>query len=193
MAEPASPDVEAHLARISSSPAFANSARLRELLRHTVAESLAGRADSLKESVLGVTVFGRKPGYDSDANSIVRVEFARLRKKLEKYYKTDGANEALRIVFRKGTYAPEFAPRDQPAEPSFAGSLVVLPFTYLGTDPDDECFADGLTDELITALTRVPGLKVVARTSSFKFKGRADDIRGIGSKRGASAQPVPLP
>ena len=181
MAEPASPDVEAHLARISSSPAFANSARLRELLRHTVAESLAGRADSLKESVLGVTVFGRKPGYDSDANSIVRVEFARLRKKLEEYYKTDGANEALRIVFRKGTYAPEFAPRDQPAEPSFAGSLVVLPFTYLGTDPDDECFADGLTDELITALTRVPGLKVVARTSSFKFKGRADDIREIGS------------
>lgn len=181
MAKPAPPDIEAQLARIGSSPAFANSARLRELLRHTVAESLAGRADSLKESVLGVTVFGRKPGYDSDASSIVRVEFARLRKKLEQYYKTDGANEALRIVFPKGTYAPEFASVEQPAAATFAGSIVVLPFTYLGTDPDDECFADGLTDELITALTRVPGLKVVARTSSFKFKGRADDIRGIGS------------
>ena len=179
-------EIEAHAARIAESPAFQNSARLRELLRHTVAESLAGRKDSLKESVLGVTVFGRKPGYDSDANSIVRVEFARLRKKLEQYYETGGANESIRVVFPKGTYAPEFtrsasSPVDHLGELAFSGSVVVLPFTHLGTDFDDECFADGLTDELITALTRVPGLKVVARTSSFKFKGRADDIRGIGS------------
>ena len=179
-------EIEAHVARIAESSAFLNSTRLRELLRHTVAESLAGRSDSLKESVLGVTVFGRKPGYDSDANSIVRVEFARLRKKLEQYYETDGASESIRIVFPKGTYAPEFArpastPVDHPGEPGFSGSVVVLPFTHLGNDFDDECFADGLTDELITALTRVPGLKVVARTSSFKFKGCADDIRGIGS------------
>lgn len=179
-------EIEAHAARIAESSAFLNSARLRELLRHTVAESLAGRKDSLKESVLGVTVFGRKPGYDSDANSIVRVEFARLRKKLEQYYETDGANESIRVVFPRGTYVPEFtrsasSPVDHPGEPTFSGSVVVLPFTHLGTDFDDECFADGLTDELITALTRVPGLKVVARTSSFKFKGRADDIRGVGS------------
>lgn len=64
---------------------------------------------------------------------------------------------------------------------SSRASLVVLSFTYLGNDPDNEFFADRLTDELITALSRVPGLKVVARTSSFKFKGRANDIRGIGS------------
>ena len=175
------PEIQAHVARIGASPAFANSARLRELLQHTVAESLAGRNESLKESVLGVTVFGRKPGYDSDANSIVRVEFARLRKKLEQYYEADGANEKLRVVFSRGSYAPRFSRVDHPSDAVFAGSVVVLPFTYLGADPDDECFADGLTDELITALTRVAGLKVVARTSSFKFKGRADDIRGIGS------------
>jgi serine/threonine-protein kinase len=174
-------EIKAHLARLCESSALANSVRLRDLLRHTVAESLAGRTDSLKESVLGVTVFGRKPGYDSDASSIVRVEFARLRKKLEQYYESEGANETLRLVFPRGTYAPEFVRTDRPAEPAFAGSVVVLPFTCLGTDPDDDCFADGLTDELITALTRVPGLKVVARTSSFKFKGCADDIRGIGS------------
>lgn len=173
-------EIEAHVARIGSSPAFANSARLRELLGHAVAEALAGRGESLKESVLGVTVFGRKPGYDSDANSIVRVEFARLRKKLEQYYEREGASETLRVVFPRGTYAPKFLRTDQRAEPVFAGSVVVLPFTCLGADPDDESFADGLTDELITALTRVPGLKVVARTSSFKFKGHADDIRAIG-------------
>lgn len=174
-------EIETHLARLCDSSVFASSTRLRDLLRHTIAEALAGRSDGLKESVLGVTVFGRKPGYDSDANSIVRVEFARLRKKLEQYYEAEGAEEPIRVVFPRGTYAPEFVRPDCPAEAAFAGSVVVLPFTYLGSDPDDEYFVDGLTDELITALTRVPGLKVVARTSSFKFKGCADDIRGIGA------------
>jgi serine/threonine-protein kinase len=174
-------EIEKHLARVTASLAFGGSDRLRELLQYAVSESLGGRAASLKESVLGVTVFGRKPGYDSDSNSIVRVEFARLRKKLERYYETEGASESLRIVFPKGSYAPEFVEPGQAAEAAFSGSVVVLPFTCLGNDPDDDYFADGLTDELITALTRVPGLKVVARTSSFTFKGRADDIRAIGA------------
>jgi hypothetical protein len=72
--------IKAQIARISTSSVFVNSKRLCELLQHTVAEALAGRGASLKESVLGVTVFGRKPGYDSDANSIVRVEFSRYAK-----------------------------------------------------------------------------------------------------------------
>src|SRR5215471_2364639 len=178
---PSLPNIQQHLARITASSGFSNSERLRELLRYTVMEALEGRGASLKESVLGVTVFGRKPGYDSDANSIVRVEFARLRKKLEQYYEGDGARESWRILFPKGSYAPEFVRTEPEAALAFARSVVILPFTCLGSDPDDEYFADGLTDELITALTRVPGLKVVARTSSFTFKGRTNDIRGIGA------------
>lgn len=170
-------DIHEHVAKISASPGFSNSQRLRELLEYTVTEALGGRGASLKESVLGVAVFGRKPGYDSDASSIVRVEFARLGKKLEQYYDSEGTREGRRIVFPKGSYAPESVRNEAAAPPAFAGSVVVLPFTSLGGKPDD--FADGLTDELITAFTRVPGLKVVVRTSSFTFKGRADDIRGI--------------
>src|SRR5215470_15593720 len=179
---PSLADIQEHLARITGSSGFSNSERLRELLRYTVTEALEGRGASLKESVLGVTVFARKPGYDSDANSIVRVEFARLRKKLEEYYKGEGVRESWRILFPKGSYAPEFVRTEPGAAPTFEGSVVILPFTCPGSDPDDEYFADGLTDELITALTRVPGLKIVARTSSFAFKGRAHDIRGIGAK-----------
>src|SRR6266849_884481 len=176
-------DIQEHVARITASSGFRNSERLRELLRYTVTEALPGRGSSLKESVLGVTVFGRKPGFDSDANSIVRVEFARLRKKLEQYHHAEGAHERWRILFPKGSYAPEFVRVESAAATAFAGSVVVLPFTCPGSNnPDDEYFADGLTDELITALTRVPGLKVVARTSSFTFKGRSNDIRGIGAR-----------
>lgn len=175
-------EIREHVARITVSSGFGNSDRLRELLRYAVDRALEGQSSSLKESVLGVAVFGRKPGYDSDASSIVRVEFARLRKKLAHYYDAEGADENWRIVFPRGSYAPEFVPKpDRASAPAFAGSVVVLPFTCLGGSADDEYIADGLTDELITALTRVPGLKVVARTSSFTFKGRADDVRGIGA------------
>ncbi len=58
-------------------------------------------------------------------------------------------------------------------------SIVVLPFSNL-SDPKDDAFSDGLTEELIDSLTRVPGLHVVARTSSFRYKGKTEDIRDIG-------------
>jgi len=62
-------------------------------------------------------------------------------------------------------------------------SIVVLPFLNRSDDPgkDTEVFSDGLTDELIDLLGRVPGLHVVARTSAFQFKGQALDIRKIGN------------
>jgi adenylate cyclase len=63
------------------------------------------------------------------------------------------------------------------AEP---GSIAVLPFVDLSPDADAEYFGDGIAEELIGALGRVPGLKVVARTSAFQFKGRAMDVREVG-------------
>jgi TolB-like protein/tetratricopeptide (TPR) repeat protein len=68
----------------------------------------------------------------------------------------------------------------QLTESGSAGSIAVLPLIHQGSNPDDEYFADGLADELITALSHVPGLKVVARTSSFAFKGLSPDAREIG-------------
>lgn len=63
-----------------------------------------------------------------------------------------------------------------------AQSLAVLPFVDLSPDRSNEYFSDGLTEELIDALTRVPGLRVVARTSAFQFKGKTEDIREIGRR-----------
>jgi TolB-like protein len=58
-------------------------------------------------------------------------------------------------------------------------SIAVLPFANLSGDVDNEYFSDGLAEELINELAHVPGLKVVARTSAFAFKGKQEDIRGI--------------
>lgn len=61
-------------------------------------------------------------------------------------------------------------------------SVAVLPFVNLSTDKENEFFSDGVTEEIINALTRVNGLKVTARTSSFAFKNRNEDIRLIAEQ-----------
>ena len=66
-------------------------------------------------------------------------------------------------------------------------SIVVLPFFDLSPQKDQEYFSDGLTEEIIDALSRVPNLHVVARTSAFAFKGKANDIRQIGQQLNVSA------
>lgn len=66
-------------------------------------------------------------------------------------------------------------------------TIAVLPFVNMSADPENEHFSDGITEELINALTKVEGLQVTARTSSFAFKGRSEDVRKIGKELGVSA------
>ncbi|CAN5329431.1 hypothetical protein BH10PSE6_BH10PSE6_30820 [soil metagenome] len=63
-------------------------------------------------------------------------------------------------------------------------SLAVLPFANLSSDPEQEFFADGLTDEIIATLSKIPGLIVIARSSSFAYKGMPTDVRRIAGDLG---------
>jgi len=63
-------------------------------------------------------------------------------------------------------------------------SLAVLPFQNMSGDPEQEYFADGIVEDIITALSRVHWLFVIARNSSFTYKGRAVDIKLVGRKLG---------
>ena len=65
-------------------------------------------------------------------------------------------------------------------------SIAVLPFANMGRADDDEYFSDGLADEIINALTQVAGLKVIARTSAFAFKGKNEDVRRIAEALGVT-------
>src|SRR5688500_2775872 len=60
--------------------------------------------------------------------------------------------------------------------------LAVLPFVNMSADPENEYFSDGITEELLNALTKVEGLQVTSRTSAFAYKGKHDDVRDIGIK-----------
>jgi TolB-like protein/DNA-binding winged helix-turn-helix (wHTH) protein/Tfp pilus assembly protein PilF len=65
-------------------------------------------------------------------------------------------------------------------------SIAVLPLTDLSPGKDQEYFSDGLSDELITDLAKTPGLKVVARSSAFQFKGKNEDLRTVAQKLGVA-------
>lgn len=92
------------LDRILSSPEFAAAGRLSQLLRYLGEHSLAGSEGQLKETVIGVEVFGRDPGYDPKVDSVVRGEVRRLRLKLAEYYAGSGKQERGRLEIPKGGY-----------------------------------------------------------------------------------------
>jgi len=76
-----------------------------------------------------------------------------------------------------GTVQPSLPLPDKP-------SVAVLPFTNMSSDPEQEFFADGIAEDVITALSRYPSLFVIARNSCFTYKGRAVDVKQVGRELG---------
>ncbi len=72
----------------------------------------------------------------------------------------------------------------EPHEPQ--PSIAVLPFANMSADRDNEYFSDGLAEEIINVLAHIPGLKVIARTSAFAFKGKQEDVRRIAETLGVA-------
>jgi serine/threonine protein kinase/Tfp pilus assembly protein PilF len=83
----------------------------------------------------------------------------------------------MRNELRDLQHASDRGDRETP--PADQSSVAVLPFANLSADPDNQYFSDGLAEELINALTRVPGLRVASRTSTFRFRGGDVDIRRV--------------
>jgi len=191
-------EVRAQLERILQSRSFRNSERLQRFLKFAVECALEGTTDHLKESVLGRTVFDRGSEYDPRTDSIVRVESQRLRKRLREYYEVEGRADPVSIVFQPGSYVPAFAnltltdggaregrsdaPQARSPSPQ---TVAVLPLSNQSADPEQEYFCDGITDDVIYALSCISGLNVIGHTSVFALKGAAQDARQIGARLGA--------
>jgi serine/threonine-protein kinase len=79
--------------------------------------------------------------------------------------------------------------QDEPGRvaPARTRSIAVLPFVNATPDPENEYLSDGITDELIDALSKVRGLRVASRTSVFALKGKVQDVRAVGALLGSSA------
>ncbi len=183
-----------------------------KLLRFVVERHLEGHDHELKESVIAVEVFGRRPDYDPKHDPIVRTEARLLRTRLDEYYSVEGKGDVLVIELPKGGYVPTFrriekSPATIPVRSLWLAAalgciglivaavgwwhfahaitpmpIAVLPLINLSQDPSNEYFADGLTDEIIRNLSIIDGLAVRSQTSSFVFKGTPRNIREAGKQ-----------
>jgi adenylate cyclase len=176
--------IHAELDRVLASSTFVRSKRLGRFLRFTVEQCLEGRQNSLKEYLVGVEVFNKMETFDPRIDSIVRVEARRLRSKLERYYQTEGREDQIVIQFRKGSYVPVILTREQyqaygyveGASHTRSGkkSIAVSRFTNLGVDPAYSFFCSGITEDIVSALTKLPDFRIVARHSGIP---NADEVK----------------
>ncbi|HLK66998.1 MAG TPA: tetratricopeptide repeat protein [Bryobacteraceae bacterium] len=182
--------VRIQLEKILAHNLFARSERMGRFLRLAVERALDGKADELKEYLIGVEVFDRKQSYDPRVDPIVRVEARRLRSKLEAYYSADGQSDPILIEFPRGSYVPKIREAAAILEPTSPAAVpprsvpdvaatAVLPFANLSASGDYEYFSDGLTEELIHALTKLPGMRVVAWNTAAQLRDRQQDLREI--------------
>jgi serine/threonine-protein kinase len=178
--------VRAELKKILESGGFRNSERMQRFLRIAVERTLDGATGQLKEFALGHDVFDRGKDYDSRTDSIVRVEARRLRKKLRAYYEGEGLLDTVVITFHPGKYVPSFSSGSARAtvgaedrlDPKAVG---VLPFSNLSSDPEQNYFCDGISEDIIDALSTVSDLRVLGRGATFMFRGPGNDPRIIGT------------
>jgi hypothetical protein len=104
-------EVLAALERVRRSQTISGSEKLVQFLSFVVQTTLNGNAGYLKETVVGVFVFGRAPDYDPKADTVVRSQAWRLRSKLSEYYQAEGADDPLIIDIPRGSYVPVFVRR----------------------------------------------------------------------------------
>jgi hypothetical protein len=103
--------------RVAESAYFRKGPKLRAFLLYVCENTLLGRPENVTAQLIGCKVFGRRPEYDLNDDTIVRVEARELRKRLEAYFAAEGRNEPMIIEIPKGTYVPVFRPREQAAAP----------------------------------------------------------------------------
>ena len=186
--------VRNQLERVLSADGFKRSPRMAGFLRFVVSETLAGNAGRLKEYVIAVDVFNRDTSFDPNTSAVVRVEAGRLRHRLQEYFLGPGRDDPIEIALPPGSYVPGFKTRSRHEDPGPGSkaplalpdkpSIAVLPFTNIGEDTKQDYFADGIAEDLITALSHIRWMFVTARNSSFAYKGQSPDVRKVGQELG---------
>ena len=145
-------------------------------------EMLTGRKPFQGENLLALSkaiLEGQPPPLSGAASAVQSVVDRALFKDRTGRY---GSVGSLAVELHEAKRSPSIF---TPAEPDIP-CIAVMPFANMSADPEQEYFCDGMTEELINALTKLADLRVVARTSAFQFKGQALDLREVGRKLGAT-------
>jgi len=159
-------EIRSELDLILRSRAFAQSHRIRRFLEFVVEEHLLGQPQRLKEYVIGLEVFDRREAFDPRVDSIVRVEARRLRNKLEEYYRSEGREDPVRILLRKGSYIPFFEYRSASTNgvtPVQKRSLEIAPFSFVNPGPNAETLAEEIQRRLTHVFIKEGCFQVVVK------------------------------
>ena len=159
-------EIRAQLDLILRSRAFIQSHRIRRFLQFVVEESLLGQPHRLKEYLIGLEVFDRREAFDPRVDSIVRVEARRLRYKIEEYYRTEGREDSVRIVLRKGSYVPIFEYRSAGGGGSMIAprrSMEISLFSLINATADTGSAAEEIQRRLSHVLIKEGCFQVVAQ------------------------------
>lgn len=201
--------IREQLKSVLDSSLFMQSERLGRFLKFVVDETLDGRAARLNQYVIAIDVFDRDESFDPTVDAIVRVEARRLRSKLLEYYDELGCDDPIRILLPKRRYAARFqfrsatdssassAKTDSDGESSNDNgepeatfqanpTIAVMPFVNMSPDPEQEYFADGISEDLITDLSQLPQVSVISRQSTFAYKGTAATVQQVCDELGAN-------
>lgn len=178
--------------KILASPVFSTSPRQQQLLRYLFEQSFSGHPGRLKGYVIGVELFGRGPDFDPGNDAIVRVEVGRLRAKLREYYQGEGHKDHARLELPKGSYTLLLNPaRPDNSEKTIMRAatdmrptLAVLPLLNLSAETGQDYFVDGMTDSLIFGLSRLSGLLVISRQSTFTYRNSTKSSEAIADELG---------
>lgn len=186
-------EVELQLQRMLTSTVFQRAARPARFLEFVVRRAAESPGGPLGEAEIAEAVYGRSD-FDPRLDPIVRVEAARLRKRIQEYYKGMGKDDPIQIRLPQRGYRPEIAAKESqatavetpPEAPPSGMTVAVLPFVNLGDDAHVDGFCLGLTEEVIGAITDFADISVVARTSASQYEGEAVDVRVVGKELGVT-------
>ncbi|MBN1571360.1 MAG: protein kinase [Acidobacteria bacterium] len=173
------PEVPAQLQQIIEKALEKNPA-----FRYQSAADLLRDLRHLKRDLISLKSGEPAPAFIAEIPSAANAEISEGRPK-GSYLALGAAVLLIAIVFGVWLYQRSTGPETKPISPAIQSnesSIAVLPFADMSPNRDQEYFSDGLTDELLNGLAKIPGLRVTARTSSFQFKGKNEDLRVIGQK-----------
>jgi len=125
--QPSIDERRALIGRVAASAQFRRSARLRDFLLYVGNQSLKQGCPEIHEQEIGAKVFGRSSSYDRSQDNIVRVNATELRKRIDQYFATEGAQETLVLEIPRGAYKPVFHRRTLPDHPPQSSPSPFLP------------------------------------------------------------------
>jgi TolB-like protein len=193
-------EVRDQLSRIVASPEFVASRQFTSFLKYIVEETLAGRAERLKERTLAFGALGRGCDFDPRLDSIVRVVAIKLRHALGRYYASDGAFDPVRIEVPKGGYTPVIRrlgasdgtngdnrirdPHGRSSEKlrGLRAVVTVTPFHSFTSGPDERFLAEVLAEDLKVRLCQISWLEMVDSPATQSPEFASKSRRSLGSR-----------